>query len=264
MSQPLREKYGPWALVTGASDGIGRAVVAELAAQGFSVVLVARRQPLLDPVASELSRIQGVQARVIAADLSDPKQIEGVLKQVSALDIGLLVSAAGFGTSGAFVDIPLEDEVSMLEVNCRASLHLTHVFAKKFVQRGRGGIVLLSSLVAFQGVPRAANYAATKAYVQSLGEGLHRELKGRGVDVLLAAPGPVQSGFGARARMQMGKAENPETVARGILRALGQQTTVRPGFLSKLLGYSLAPLGRWARTYILEKVMGNMTRHSLS
>jgi short-subunit dehydrogenase len=126
--------------------------------------------------------------------------------------------------------------------------------------RGRGGIVLLSSLVAFQGVPRAAHYAATKAWVQSLAEGIGPELQARGVDVIAAAPGPVRSGFAARARMTMGATDSPAAVARGTLAVLGRRTTVRPAALSRLLEFALAFLPRRGRVRMMGVVMTGMTR----
>src|SRR5205823_9088379 len=102
----------------------------------------------------------------------------------SDLDVGLLVAAAGFGTSGAFIDSPLEEELGMFDVNCRAVTTLAHHFGNRFAKARRGGMVLMSSLLAFQGVPGFANYAATKAYVQSLAEGLRLELSPLGVDVV--------------------------------------------------------------------------------
>lgn len=149
----------------------------------------------------------------------------------------------------------------MVDVNCRAVAALAHAFGRTLAERGRGGLVLMSSLVAFQGVPRAANYAATKAYVQSLAEGLHTELAPFGVDVIASAPGPVHSGFARRAGMVMGLAAQPAVVAEATLRALGRRTTVRPGLLSKLLELSLAVLPRWGRVRMMAKVMGGMTKH---
>jgi short-subunit dehydrogenase len=184
-----------------------------------------------------------------------------VLDACEGVDIGLVVAAAGFGTSGRFAETSLADELDMLEVNCRAVLVLAHHFAPRLQARGRGGIVLLASLVGWNGTPNAAHYAATKAYNQVLAEGLGRELKARGVDVLSVAPGPVRSGFAHRAGMVMGAAETPETVARAALAALGRRTTVVPGRLSKLLTYSLALLPRGVRISILGRVMGSMTAH---
>jgi short-subunit dehydrogenase len=121
--------------------------------------------------------------------------------------------------------------------------------------------VLLSSLVAFQGVPRAANYAATKAYIQTLAEGLRAELRPHGVDVLASAPGPIASGFAQRADMRMSASLQPDVVATATLDALGRTTTVRPGWLSKALGWSLALLPRWAMVQVMARVMKGMTAH---
>jgi len=256
-----RARYGGWAVVTGASEGIGRAFAEALAGEGFDLVLVARRADRLDALAAQLAALHGTQARVVALDLADRAACEELLEATRALEVGLLVAAAGFGTSGPLVTGDRTVEAQMVDLNCRASLLLAAGYGARMAARGRGAIVLLSSLLAFQGVPRAANYAATKAYVQVLAEGLHRELGPQGVDVLAAAPGPVHTGFGARANMRMTLALPAATVVRASLRALGRRSTVRPGWLSVLLELSLAPLPRSMRTLILAQVMRGMTAH---
>jgi short-subunit dehydrogenase len=259
-AQRLRERYGPWAVVTGASDGIGLGFARLLAEAGVHLVLVARRKDVLEALASELRRAYGSETLVLAADLATRAGVEETTARTRDLDVGLLVACAGFGTSGPFIDGELSAELEMIEVNCGALAALSHVFGRRFVARRRGGLILMSSLVAFQGVPRAANYSATKAYVQSLAEGLRLELGPLGVDVLASAPGPVNSGFAARASMTMGLAQTPEEVARGTLAALGHRGTVRPGFLAKLLEVSLKLLPRWGRVRMMGIVMGGMTR----
>jgi len=261
-AEKFRSKYGPWALVTGASSGIGLAMATCLAELGLNIVLVARRPAALEQHARELMDRFGTATRVLACDLSKEGAVAAILSEVGDLDVGLVVAAAGFGTSGPFVENDSGEELEMIRVNCMAVAELSHAFGRRLISRGRGGVVLLSSLVAFQGVPRAANYAATKAYVQTLAEGLHRELKPHGVDVLASAPGPVASGFGARARMSMGFAQRPDEVARGTLRALGRRTTVRPGLLAKALEASLATLPRAGRVSIMGRVMAGMTQRS--
>lgn len=254
------KQYGEWAVVSGASDGIGRELARELAARGLSLVLVARGEGALRALAEELATAHGIDTEVVATDLS--KGVEEVIAAAEGKDVGLLVAAAGFGTSGRFVDGSLDDELAMVDVNCRSVCALAHHFGRRFAAQRRGGIVLMSSLLAFQGVPRAANYAATKAYVQSLAEGLHVELAPFGVAVLACAPGPIHSGFAARARMTMGLAQRARAVARPTLAALGKRTTVRPGWLSKLLEASLMFLGRWLRVRVMSLVMSQMTKES--
>ncbi len=172
-----------------------------------------------------------------------------------------MIASAGFGTSGAFLNTSIHAEVNMLQVNCLALLQLTHHFAQKFAAQKKGGIILMSSIVSFQGVPFAANYAASKAYVQTLAEALYHELKPYNVDVLSAAPGPVQTGFSERANMVMDNTLTPDQIGVPILKALGRKATVLPGFLSKLLVYSLGTVPRWGKIRIMKGVMGGMTKH---
>jgi short-subunit dehydrogenase len=257
-------RYGPWALITGASDGIGRECAIALARQGMHLVLVARRETVLTALAEQLTRDYGVACRVIAADLGTPDAAKALDDGTHDLDIGLVIAAAGFGTSGPFLSSALDNERDMLAVNCGSALALSHLFGHRFGRRfehgRRSGLILFSSLVGFQGVPGSAHYAATKGYIQSLAEGIAPEFAAKGIDVLATAPGPVHTGFASRASMQMGKALTPAQVAAATLAALGHRTTVRPGWLSKLLGWSLATLPRWGRTRVLALIMRGMTK----
>jgi uncharacterized protein len=259
--QRWQAKYGSWAVVTGASDGIGREIALCLAQRGLNLVLVARRYSLLEELSVELSQAYGCQVRIIAADLGQNSAVEMVLAVTDELQVGLFVACAGFGTSGQLIEASLEQELAMLDVNCRAVLAMSYHFGRRFAAQKRGGLILMSSLLAFQGVPLSANYAATKAYIQSLVEGLRIELAPFGVDVLASAPGPIHSGFATRARMQMTLAAQPQTVAQPTLDALGKKTTVRPGWLSKFLEGSLSFLPRRGRVWVLQRVMSNMTKH---
>lgn len=246
-----------WALVTGASDGIGRAFVIELAAAGYGCVLVARRADHLQVVTEQIGQDRCL---VLAEDLGDPAAISRLAEATAHLRIDLLIAAAGYGTSGPFLTVDPQQELQMIDVNCRAVVALVHRFGQSMVARQHGGIVLFSSLVAFQGVPLSANYAATKAFIQTLAEGLRPELRPFGVDVLSVAPGPIASGFAARAGLKLGLSQTPDIVARQALAALGERTTVRPGWLAKLLIGSLSLLPRGARTVIMARVMAGMTR----
>lgn len=258
----FRERYGPWAVVTGASDGIGREFARVLAENKFNLVLCARRDKALQDLANELSASYQIQCRIVAADLSQPAGTQVLLKATQDLDVGLLIPAAGFGSSGLFVDGDRAQEEQMIMLNCVSVMHQCHAFARRLSRRGKGGIVLLSSVLAFMGTPRSANYAATKAYVQSLAEALREELRSAGVDVLASAPGPTASGFAARARLQMQQAMTPRTIATVTLDALGKRGTVRPGWLSKLLGWSLATAPRWLQVKIIGSVMKGMAAKS--
>jgi short-subunit dehydrogenase len=251
-------RYGPWSIVTGASDGIGEAFARALARRGVSVVLVARRRDRLEALAAELRTRHGVQARVVAADLAGADGVPAVLAAIAELDVGSLVAAAGFGGFGRFVARRAADELEMVDVNVRAVVALGHAVAARLAARRGGGLVFLSSIVAFQGGPGSATYAATKAFVQALAEGLAVELAPAGVDVVASAPGPVRSGFAARAGMTLGRAESPEVVAEETLGALGGPVTVRPGWLAKLLGWSLATLPRSGRVWLMTRILAGM------
>ncbi len=253
-------RYGPWAVVTGASSGIGQAIATVLAEKSLNLVLVARNRVALKQLALEVESQFSVKTLIVDADLSQLAGTQAVLTATEQLDVGLLVASAGFGTSGPFLNASIEEESSMLDVNCRALMIQTHAFADRFAKRGRGGIILLSSIVAFQGAPFASHYAATKAYVQVLADGLNHELAPHGIDVLASAPGPTTTGFAERARMKMGSAMSASTVARQTIASLGRRSTVLPGGLSKLLGYSLSTLPRWVRTRIMGSVMHGMTK----
>ena len=259
--QRLKNKYGDWALVSGASSGIGLELATQLADAGFNLIINARSFGKLKLIEQELESKHNIQIIIVDADVSEPNGIDKIIQVSKNLNIGLLVASAGYGTSGLFIDSSLHDEINMLRVNCEALLSLTHYFSQKFAQQKRGGIILMSSLVAFQGVPYAANYAATKAYVQSLAEAIAVELKPYNVDVLAAAPGPVDSGFGQRSNMKIGKALKPEQIGVPILRVLGKQSNVLPGLLSKVLVYSLRAIPRWAKIKIMQQVMGGFTEH---
>ena len=267
-------KYGQWALVTGASSGIGEAIAKHLAALGFNLLLVSRNSEKLKLLAYHFTVDFKIQALPFQADLTKESDLESLklmiekiendnsLKVEGASHFGLAVLNAGFGTSGEFRNAQLNEEREMLALNCASTLTLSHYFSHRFSKRKKGGIILVGSLVGFQGVPFAAHYAATKAYIQSLGEALALELKPFEVDVLVAAPGPVKTGFGPRAKMTMTTALEAESVAVSILKSLGKTATVHPGWLSKVLKLGLNTVPRWGKVRIMKAVMGGMTREA--
>lgn len=257
----IKNKYGEWAAITGASSGIGLALSKQLAKAGLHLIINARNKSALDGLANELKQKYHIKVETVPADISESQGIEQFIRATQGKKIGLFIPSAGFGTSGLYHKSSLQEELNMLHVNVESVLSLTHYFSQVFVQQARGGIVFLSSIVAFQGVPYAANYSATKAYIQTFAEALARELKSHHVDVIAAAPGPVKSGFGKRANMKMGRTLHPDKLAAPILNALGRKNSVVPGGLSKLLSYSLRTVPRWAKIRIMESVMSGFTKH---
>lgn len=257
------DRYRPWAVITGASDGIGRAIATRAAADGLNVALAARSTGKLEHLAAEFSRAHGVQTRVVSVDLSQPDGRTTLLDAIDDLDVGLAVLAAGFGTIGPLADTSTTDELEMVAVNVTAVAHLAQAFAQRMTARGGGGIVLFGSVLGWQGVPGQANYAATKAYVQALAEGLHSELKPQGVDVLCVAPGPVHTGFAARAGMTFASATTPDVVAAATWAGLGRRVTVVPGLQAKVMTGALKTLPRSVRSLVLARVMASMRNHSV-
>ena len=148
------QHYGPWALVTGASDGIGEAMARRAAADGLNVVLAARSEDKLDALALNLERDHNVQTRVVAADLSSPEGLGTLIAAMDTVDIGLAVLAAGFATTKPFTASAVRDELDMVALNITAVTQLSHTLARRMTARGRGGIILFGSILGWQGVPR--------------------------------------------------------------------------------------------------------------
>jgi short-subunit dehydrogenase len=188
-----KQQFGPWALVTGASSGIGKEFARQIAAAGINVVLVARREALLAEVGSAIARDLNVQYRVVALDLSQEGFLAGLAEGTKDLDIGLVVSNAGTGNPGEFLNLDRQLLQATLRLNTMAHLEIAHHFGRKLVERRRGGLVLVGAMGAEKGVPYMASAGGAKAYVHSLGEALHYEYKLRGVHVTVLPPGPTQT-----------------------------------------------------------------------
>lgn len=261
-AERLKTTYGQWVLITGATSGIGHEMAIRFDEAGFNMVITGRTEGLLNTLASQLFDQYQVEAIPVAGDLSNQEEVQELMKSTEHLPLRIVVLNAGFGTSGKFLAAEIATEMNMLDLNCKSVLWLTHHFANKMKTSGeKGAIVLLSSMVSFQGVPNAANYAGTKAYIQSLGEALAIEFKPQGIDLLCAAPGPVKSGFSERANMVMGSAMDVKDVVVPIINAIGRKTNILPGFLTKFLVYNLRMTPRWMKVKIMGKVMAGFTKH---
>ena len=184
-----KQRFGPWALVTGASSGIGKEFARQIAASGINVVLVARREGLLKEAGVEVSKRYGVEHRIVVLDLSREGFIEQLAQATNDLDIGLVVSNAGTGNPGAFLKHDRQLLLETVRLGAMAHLDIAHHFGARLTERRRGGIVLAGAMGAESGVPLMANDGAAKAYVHSLGEALHFEFKPRGVCVTVLAAG---------------------------------------------------------------------------
>jgi uncharacterized protein len=204
----FKARYGPVALVTGASSGIGKAFAEALAAKGLDLVLAARRIDRLDELAAQLVIKHGIKAHAIKIDLALSDAAQRILDDTAAMDVGLVVSNAGFSMKGDHANNPPAIMAEMLMVNCHAPLQLTRGFIPRLRQRGRGGIILTSSVEGLLGCPYSAAYSATKALVKSLGEGLWGELEPDGIDVLTLCPGATESEAAAKSGLDITKLQN--------------------------------------------------------
>jgi hypothetical protein len=214
-----------WALVTGASAGIGREVARQLAAAGAHLVLTARRRERLDQLAAELTSGHQVKVEVLVADLAQPDAPQAIFDftRDRNLEIELLVNNAGFGLHGEFHRQPYARFAEMVQVNVAAVVHLTHLFLPQMVARGRGDILIVSSTAAFQAVPYIATYAATKSFELFWAEALAEELQGYGVRVCALCPGSTTTEFQQIAGSPKHALRVPETaekVARVGLEAM--------------------------------------------
>ena len=180
----FKKKYGPWALITGAATGIGAEFANQLAALGLHLVLVDRRKGPLEGIAKRLTSEYGIEVKAIKKDLEQPDFLHDILQVTNSLEIGLLVNNAGYALTGDLLDHNIEQELGLLYVNCRAPLILSHEYGRKMVERGRGGIIFLSSIAAFLPMPFWTHYSASKVYDLHMANGLYLELKDKGVDVL--------------------------------------------------------------------------------
>lgn len=237
----MTKKYGNWALVTGASQGIGKATAEQLAKAKMNLVIVARSEATLNTVAKELTSKYKIEIKVLAADLSLTEGIAKLFEATKEIEVGLLVANAGIESSGEFLHNDLEINQKIIALNINAPMVLSHHYGRLMVQRGKGGILLVSSLFGYQGVPYVANYSASKAYILTLGEALNVELKPMGIDVTVLAPGLTDTPMAANMPVDFNKMpiirQSPEMVSQNGLAALGRKATIVSGLINKIYAW---------------------------
>lgn len=242
----FRERFGPWALVAGGSDGIGAAFARSLARRGLNVALVARRQPPLESFAKSLAEETGVETRAISTDLTSDDPIAAIADATADLDVGLLVYNAGSNpAAGRFLDQEVDAARFLVALSCRGPIELAHHFGGRLRARGRGGIVLMSSLASLAGSGFHATYAATKAFDTSLAEGLWIELAPEGIDVLGVLAGATRTEtMLAQSSEAFADAMDPAEVAEGALDHLGKGPCWVPGDDNRAAARGMSPLPR--------------------
>jgi len=235
-----KNRFGPWALVTGASSGIGKEFARQIAASGINIVLVARREDLLNEIGVQFSKRYRVEHRVLVLDVSREDFIGQLTSVTDDLDIGLVVSNAGTGNPGEFLKLDRQLLQATLQLNTMAHLDITHHFGAKLAERRRGGLILVGAMGAENGVPCMANDGAAKAYVHSLGEALHYEFKPLGVYVTVLAAGftntEVLEKFGLDPKtMPMKPMSVEQCVSEGLSGLLKNRSRIVPGRMNRIM-----------------------------
>lgn len=249
-------------LVTGASSGIGLELAKLFATDGDNLVLVARSEDKLNDLAQQLRADHAVQVTVIAADLSAPSAVDELDAELSqrSIQIDTLVNNAGFGALGRFADLPVDRQTDMLMVNVVALTRLTRQLLPGMIQRGRGGVLNVGSIAAYQAGPNMSVYYATKAYVLSFTEGLREELQGTGVSATVLAPGPTKTGFGEDSGMGKYEFFQSAVMSAKAVAKIGHQgyrnneDVVIPGWRNRLMVAGVGFLPRFATRKLVAKL----------
>jgi uncharacterized protein len=255
---------GRWALVTGASAGIGVALARELATAGANLVLTARRQDRLEQLAQELQKANGIQTEVFAADLAQPDAPDAIraFTDQKKLAIEILINNAGFGHYGELTKVDVHRLLDMVQVNCSAVVHLTRLYLPDMIRRRRGDVLIVSSRAAFQAVPYISTYAATKAFDLLLAEGLAEEMKPHGIRVCGLCPGSTESEFHVVAKQERFSSKNQETAEKVARTGLEALAAGRSYVISGLGNYLGAHGQRLVSRRFVTRIAANMFRPS--
>jgi hypothetical protein len=257
--QDFKHHYGPWALITGASAGLGELFARRLAERGLNLVLTARREDRLKALGQELEGEYGIQTRWIGVDFGSDQLLDTLKQQTEDLEIGLLINNAGFTNSGDFLDNSLDKELLLVHVNVRAPMLLAHHFGQLMRKRGRGGMIFTASLTSFAPIPFWANYSASKSYDLFLAEALAAELKPHGVDVLALCPGATHTEFTTYTGIFVPFfAMQPEKVVDQALKRLGKRRTTVVGLLNFLIVMSYRFIPRRMASWLAGLVIRDM------
>ncbi len=249
---------GRWAVVTGASSGLGVDFARELAERGCNTVLVARREERLRALAQELEQDNGVDTEVVVLDLSQPDAAESLYRRLvhHGLTVDVLINNAGVGAHGEFLTIPWERERTMLDLNIVALVHLTKLFGRDMVERGFGRILQVASAAAYQPVPTYSTYAAAKSFVVNFGEALNYELRGTGVTCTVLSPGVTHTEFQEVAGheytdyMRRFGMQSRQVARIGVRALLRRRASVVAGRQNALLAWSVRLVPRRTATAV--------------
>jgi uncharacterized protein len=256
------KRYGRWAVIAGASVGLGAAFARAAAARGMNLFLIARRKAALEILAEECRRKFNVEARILVADLGSADSAEDLGSTVAELDAGLLVYNAAFAPVGEFALAEPAELMKVIDVNVRGPVTMLRAMLPAMIGRKRGALVLMSSLAGNQGSPRLAAYSASKAFNKILAEGLWHELKKQGIDIVACCAGAIRTpGYSGVAGKSAPGTLDPETVAEKALQGLGKGPLVVPGFINRLAAFFL---GRLASRRAAIRLMASNTKSLIS
>ncbi len=233
----FQRRFGQWAIIAGASEGLGAAFADALAGHGLNLILIARRADLLDDLAATLRKEHGGEVVCLALDLATANVFDELTSILSGREVGVAVYNAAYSFSGPLLNNSLADALKVTDVNVRGPLSFIHAVAPPMVTRRRGAIVIMSSLAGFTGTPTIATYSASKSFLTTLGEGLWAELKPHGVDVLVSCAGAIRTPNYLQFRTGNKDAPGtmfPEDVVSQTLTAIGTGPMFIPGTVNKL------------------------------
>lgn len=235
MMDDFLKKYGPWAIITGGTSGTGYLFAQKLADKGMSLVLVARGEEALLQTQKKLIDQYQVQVKTIAVDLSNQNSVQQIRKEIEGLEIGLLINNAGYSITEEFHRENWENQSKLLETIFNTPIALTHLFVQDMVKRGKGGVIFVSSSVAYTSTPLWSIYSGGKAGILTFGESISQELKKYNVDVLTVCPGPMKTKFQDRSGISSPGLMDPDKVVSMTLRSLGRKISLLPGFSNKMM-----------------------------
>lgn len=238
-----KKEFGPWAIVTGASSGIGEGFARQLATDGFNLILVARRIALLNKIGHELQQDFGIQFRAMEADLGEPDAPQKIIEATKDLDVGLLISNAGTGKVSRFLNMEEDDHKLFIQLNALSHMSLAHHFGRQFAKRKKSGVLFTGAMGASDGVPFMASMASSKAFLLSLGKSLHHEFRNSGIHITVLIASPTLTPIVAKLGFDKGMPMKPILVVQCVEEALvalrNNRASVMPGrayrFMNRLM-----------------------------
>lgn len=266
ISNYYQENFGPWAIIAGASEGLGAAYAEEIARKGLNVILIARRKDKLEELEKSISKTFNVKAETIQLDLGSDDFLINLAAKTKNKEIGLMVYNAALSPIGLFHNNSADIHQKVIKVNCQAPMQMSYHFGSLMKERGKGGIILMSSLAGLQGNPIHTHYSASRAYNINLAEGLWDELKNSGVNVIACLAGPTSTPNYDRSQPKDIGAVNftkltPEKVAKQAIKAIkkARKPIFIPGTMNKITTFILQNfLSRKARVRFMGKMARNM------